>query len=92
MRSGAEFFDTVSGPLVGDTATVRSTRRAPLCGVANALVRQQGYVLAQIVVEIHAPDLAVGDVRGAGVAASGEDDEILVSAHHHAGDADLFGD
>ncbi len=33
---------------------------------------------------------AVGDVGGAGVAASGDDDEI--PAHHYAGDADFFGD
>ena len=69
----------------------------------NALVRQQGYTLAQIVVEIHAPDLAVGNCMGDGRVqmwgvlgsrgwggASGDDDEI--SAHHYAGDADLFGD
>ena len=36
--------------------------------VANALVRQQGYMLAQIVAEIRAPDLAVGDVGGEGEA------------------------
>jgi hypothetical protein len=48
-------------------------------------------MLAQIVVEIHAPDLAVGgDVGGAGVAGSDDDDEDLFgSAHHHSEDADL---
>ncbi len=67
----------------GDTATVRVARRAALCGVANALVRQQGYThgatrwrgSSSAVVEIHCnprarshvPDLAVGDVGGAGV-------------------------
>ena len=48
-------------------------------------------MLAQIVAEIHAPDLAVGDVGGAGVAASGDDDEdVFGSAHHHVDDAVLF--
>ncbi len=32
------------------------------------------YMLAQIVAEIHVPDLAAGDVGGAGEAASGDDD------------------
>ena len=64
--AGLKFFDTVSGALEGDTAKVRAARRAALYGVANALVRQQGYMLAQIVAEIHAPDLAAGmlAVRG----------------------------
>ncbi len=58
---------------------------------ADALFRQQGYMLAQIVAEIHAPDLAVGDVGGTGVAVSGYDeDHLFGSAHHHAEDADLF--
>jgi hypothetical protein len=61
-----EFFDNVSGALEGDTARVRAARRATLHGVAAALVRQQGYMLAQIVAEIHAPDLAVGDVGSSG--------------------------
>ena len=58
-----------SGALEGDTARVRAARRTALYGVAAALVRQQGYILAHIIVaEIHAPDLAaVGDVGGAGV-------------------------
>ena len=56
----------VSGALEGNTIVrVRVARRAALYGVAAALARQQGYVLAQIVAEIHAPDLAVGDVGGA---------------------------
>jgi hypothetical protein len=42
------------------------------------LVRQQGYMLAQIVAEIHAPDLAVGD-----------DEDLFGSAHHHAEEAYL---
>ena len=70
---GLQFFDTVSGALESDTAAVRAARRAVLYGVANALVRQQGYMLAQIVAEVHAPDLAVGDVGGAGEAVIGED-------------------
>ena len=60
-----------SGALEGDTAKVQAAR---LLGVADALVRQQGYMLAQIVAEIHAPDLAAGDAGGAGEAASGDDD------------------
>ncbi len=89
--AGLEFFDKVSGALEGDTARVRAARRAALHGVAAALVRQQGYMLAQIIVEIHAPDLAVGDVGGAGVAASGDDDDDLFgSVHRHADDADLI--
>ena len=32
------------------------------------MIRQQGYMLAQIVAEIHAPDRAVGDVGGEGEA------------------------
>jgi hypothetical protein len=89
--SGLKFFDTVSGALESDTAKVRTARRAALYGVANALVRQQGYTLAQIVAEIHAPDLAAGDVGGAGEAVSGDDDVGLSGyAHHHAEeDADL---
>ena len=67
--AGLEFFDTVSGALESDVAAVRAARRAALYGVANALVRQQGYMLAQIVAEIHAPDLAVRDVGGEGEAA-----------------------
>jgi hypothetical protein len=46
--AGLEFFDTVSGALEGDTAKVRAARRAELYGVADALVRHQGYMLAQI--------------------------------------------
>ena len=32
------------------------------------MIRQQGYMLAQIVAEIHAPDRAVGEVSGEGEA------------------------
>ena len=32
------------------------------------MIRQQGYMLAQIVAEIHAPDHAVGEVSGEGEA------------------------
>ena len=90
--AGLKFFDTVSGALEGDTAKVRAARRAALYGVANALVRQQGYMLAQIVAEIHAPDLAA-EIGGAGVAVSGDDDVDLSGyAHHHTEeDADLSG-
>ena len=56
--AGLGFFDTVSGALEDDTAKVRAARRAALC--------VEGYMLAQIVAEILAPDLAVGDVGGAG--------------------------
>ena len=66
--AGLEFFDTVSGALESDVAPVRAARRAALYGVANALIRQQGYMLAQIVAEIHAPDHAVGEVSGEGEA------------------------
>ncbi len=42
-------------------------------------------MLAQIVTEIHAPDLAAGDVGGAGVVAESNDgDAIFGSAHRHA--------
>ena len=88
---------TRSGTREGDCAVrieyakVRADRRAALCVVADALVRQQGYKLAQIVAQIHAPDLAVGDVGGAGVALSGDDDEDFWSIHHHPDDADLLG-
>ena len=41
--AGLEFFDKVSGALEADTARVRAARRAPLCGVAASLVKQQGY-------------------------------------------------
>ena len=87
--AGLEFFDKVSGALEADTARVRAARRAALCGVAASLVKQQGYMLAQIVTEINAPDLAAGDVGGAGVVAEGNDgDAIFGSVHHHAEDAD----
>jgi hypothetical protein len=91
--AGLKFFDTVSGALEGDTAKVRAARCTALYGVANALVRQQGYMLAQIVAEMHAPDLAAGDVGGARVAVSGDDDVDLSGyAHHQAEeDADLSG-
>ena len=69
--AGLEFFDTVSGALESDVAPVRAARRAALYGVANALIRQQGYMLAQIVAEIHAPDRAVGEVSGEGEAVIG---------------------
>ena len=46
--------------LRGVGGRVRAARRAALCGVAASLVKQQGYVLAQIVTEINAPDLAAG--------------------------------
>ncbi len=47
------------------------------------------YMLAQIVTEIHAPDLAAGDVGCAGVVAEGNDgDAIFGSVHRHAEDAD----
>ena len=63
--AGLEFFDKVSGALEEDTAQVRAGRCAALRGVTAALVRQQGYKLAQIVTEIHArADLAVGLMRG----------------------------
>ena len=87
--AGLEFFDKVSGALEADTARVRAARRAALCGVAASLVKQQGYMLAQIVIEINAPDLAAGDVGGAGVVAEGNDgDAIFGSVHRHAEDAD----
>ncbi len=63
------YFDKVSGALEGDTARVRAARHVALCEVAASLVKQQGYALAQIVAEIHALDLAAGDVGGAGVVA-----------------------
>ncbi len=51
-----------------------------------SVYKQQGYVLAQIVTEINAPDL---DVGGAGVVAEGNDgDAIFGSVHRHAEDAD----
>ena len=50
--AGLEFFDKISGALGADTAQVRAGRRAALRGVTSALVRQQGYMLAQIVTEI----------------------------------------
>ncbi len=62
--AGLDFFYTVSGALEGDTAKVRAARRAALYGVADALVRQQGYMLAQIAAEIRSPDVAVGVVGG----------------------------
>jgi hypothetical protein len=68
--AGLEFFDKVSGAMQGDTARVRAAGRAALYGVAASLFKQQGYMLAQIVAEIHAPDLAAGDVGGTGVVAS----------------------
>ena len=97
--AGLEFFDKVSGALEGGTARVRAARRAARCAarraalyeVAASLVKQQGYMLAQIVAEIHAPDLAAGDVGGAGVVASSDDDDAFFgSVHRHAEDADLF--
>ncbi len=84
--------NTLTLNLLTCDAKVWAARRV-VYGVADALVRQQGHVLAQIVAEIHAPDLAVGDVGGAGVVAvSGDDDEDLFGSahHHHAEDADLF--
>jgi hypothetical protein len=86
--AGLEFFDTVSGALESDVAAVRAARRAALCGVANALIRQQGYMLAQIVAEIYAPNLAVGDVGGAGLAVSGDDDVDLSGPAHHQAEED----
>ncbi len=63
----------------------RLAGRAALCGVAASLVKQQGYMLAQIVTEINAPDLAAGDVGVAGVVAEGNDgDAIFGSVHRHA--------
>jgi hypothetical protein len=50
--AGLEFFDKVSGALEEDTAQVRAGRCAALRGVTAALVRQQGYKLAQIVTEM----------------------------------------
>jgi hypothetical protein len=90
--AGLEFFDKVSGALEGDTARVRAARRAALYGVAASLVKQQGYMLlAQSVAGIHAPDLAAGDVGGAGVVASSDDDDALFGyVHSHADDAELF--
>ncbi len=88
--AGLDFFDTVSGAMEGDTAEVRA-RRAALYGVADALVRQQGYMLAQIAMEIHAPDLAVGHVGGTAVVVSGYDEDHFGSAHHHAEEADFAG-
>ncbi len=56
------------------------------------MVKQQGYMLAQIVTEINAPDLAAGMwvvLLGAGVVAEGNNgDAIFGSVHHHAEDAD----
>ena len=80
-----------SSLLRGGGTCVRGARRAALYGVADALVRQQGYMLAQIAAEIHAPDLAVGDVGGTGVViVSGcDEDHLFGSAHHHAEEADL---
>ena len=48
--AGLEFFDNnVSGALAGDTVQARAGRHAAVRGVTAALVRQQGYLLAQIV-------------------------------------------
>ena len=64
--AGLEFFGKVSDALEGDAAQVRAGRRAALRGVIAVLVRQQGYMLAQIVTEIHSPELTVGDVGAEG--------------------------
>ena len=73
-----------------NTQVLEYVHCVPWYGVADALVRQQGYMLAQIATEIHAPDLAVGDVGGTGVVVSGYDeDHLFGSAHHHAEEADL---
>ncbi len=46
---------------------------------------------ARIVAEIHAPDVAAGDVGGAGVVASSDHDVALFGCvHRHADDAELF--
>jgi hypothetical protein len=55
--AGLEFFDKVSGALEGDTPQVRARRRTALRGAVATLVKQQVYTLAQIVKEIHAPDV-----------------------------------
>jgi hypothetical protein len=89
--AGLEFLNKVSGALEGDPTRVRAARRAALYEVAASLVKQQGYMLAQIVAEILAPDLAAGDVGGAGVVAGSDDDDALFgSVHRHAEDADSF--
>ncbi len=65
-----------------------------LRGVTAALVQHQGYKLAQIVTETHAPDLAVGDVGAEEVVAGGDDDDVtnvFGSVHHHrVDDANLI--
>jgi hypothetical protein len=56
-------------------------------GSTSALVRQQGYMLVQIVTEIHAPDLAV-EGAGARVGAGGDGDhnhDVIGFVHHHGG-------
>ncbi len=61
------------------------------CNTASTRVRTR-VILAPIVAEIHAPDVAAGDVGGAGVVAGSDDDDALFgSVHRHAEDnADLF--
>ncbi len=63
-----------------------------LRGVTAALVRQQGYLPAQTVTEIHVPaDLAVGDAGAEEVVAGGDgEDYVFGSVHHRVDDADLI--
>ncbi len=92
---GLDFFDKVSGALEGDSSQVRARKQHCVGPASAALVKQQGYLLAQIVKEIHAPDcLAVGE-SGCGwgwcgglVATGGDDDDddMFGSVHRSADD------
>jgi hypothetical protein len=57
----------------------REGTRRSLRGVIASLVRQQGYMLAQIVKEIHAPDLEWGWMRRRDVQADDVDDTDLIA-------------
>ena len=90
--AGLKFFDTVSGALEGDTAKVRAARRAALYGVKRVGQAAGLHVGADRRGDPRTRSRG-GDVGGAGVAVSGDDDVYLSGyAHHHAEeDADLSG-
>ncbi len=50
----------------GTAGLTRRHGRAALRGISRALALQQGYMLAQIAEEIHAPDRAAQDTGGGG--------------------------
>ncbi len=64
--AGLHFLSRIL-PLEATAGLTRRHGRTALSGISRALARQQGYMLAQIAEEIHAPDRAAQGTEEAAI-------------------------